>query len=206
MSPIRWLMPVVLSVSLSLSCGLRSVRAGDAIVQQFGDWKITIQPGARGNTLLIPPSPQPVAVIRLVSRSEAVPVDQEVVPPAPAHPENVEIIPEITPPTGTAAVPNSETPPCRSVDSLALVQLYPLVYSAIPFSRAEYEANPSYRHDATLEFLFGQMRPTVIQRGTTVVNHRYPNATMPSPAYSPYGFNSYYYPFHNGYYRPYSLW
>lgn len=45
------------------------------------------------------------------------------------------------------------------------------VYFSIPFIRAEYDANPSYRHDATMEFLFGQMRPTVIQRGTTNVNH-----------------------------------
>lgn len=38
------------------------------------------------------------------------------------------------------------------------------VYRSIPFLRSEYVANPSYRHDATMEILFGQLRPTVVQK------------------------------------------
>ncbi|MCA9113624.1 MAG: hypothetical protein KDA79_00960 [Planctomycetaceae bacterium] len=41
---------------------------------------------------------------------------------------------------------------------------YRRAYEAIPFSRAEYEANPSYRHEAAMELLFGQLRPTTIHR------------------------------------------
>jgi hypothetical protein len=35
------------------------------------------------------------------------------------------------------------------------------IYTSLPFVRSEYDANPSYRHEATMEILFGQMRPTV---------------------------------------------
>lgn len=207
MSSIRRLTPVVLSLTVSLTAGLRSAAAEDAVVQQFGDWKITIQPAGRKEAALIPPSPAAVPMIRLVSQTETSSVDQILDPPAPSQPENLEIIAEPAPAAGIVTAPNGAAPPCRSVDSLALVQLYPQVYNSIPFSRAEYAAYPSYRHDATMEFLFGQMRTTVIQRGTTVVNHRYQGASMPSFApYSPYGFNSYYYPFYTGYHQPYSLW
>lgn len=48
---------------------------------------------------------------------------------------------------------------------------YSDIYYSIPFIRAEYDANRSYRHDATMEFMFNQMRPTVIQRGTTNVHN-----------------------------------
>lgn len=43
-------------------------------------------------------------------------------------------------------------------------QSYGDVYRSIPFSRAEYNANPSYRHEAAMEMLFGQLRPTTIVR------------------------------------------
>ena len=36
---------------------------------------------------------------------------------------------------------------------------YGAVYRSIPFSRAEYNANRSYRHDATMELLTGNPRP-----------------------------------------------
>lgn len=41
---------------------------------------------------------------------------------------------------------------------------YQEVYNSIPYRRSEHLANPSYRHDATMEILFGQLRPTVIHR------------------------------------------
>ncbi|ODA32763.1 hypothetical protein [Planctopirus hydrillae] len=45
---------------------------------------------------------------------------------------------------------------------------YTEVYNQIPFSRSEYDANPAYRHDATMELLLGQIRPVTYQ--TTNVN------------------------------------
>ena len=39
---------------------------------------------------------------------------------------------------------------------------YRRVYASIPFSRTEYDANPGYRHEATLELLLGQLRPRIV--------------------------------------------
>ncbi len=36
---------------------------------------------------------------------------------------------------------------------------YSEVYRSIPFSRAEYDADPTYRHNATMELLLKQLRP-----------------------------------------------
>jgi|GEM_PF-4633806 len=60
---------------------------------------------------------------------------------------------------------------------------YRRIYESIPYRRTEYLANPGYRHDATLERLFGQLRPTVIQRtdhAERVVNPR-PDVRQPYP-------------------------
>ena len=43
-------------------------------------------------------------------------------------------------------------------------QTYREAYASIPFNRAEYNANPNYRHDAAMELLFQKMRQTVIHR------------------------------------------
>jgi hypothetical protein len=162
--------------ALSLSANLQSAVADQPIVQQFGSWKVTIQPSSKYAA--------PAA---------------SVVPPAPG-------IDASTPATGDMAASPAAVPGGRSVNPAALAQLYPQVYNAIPFSRPEYEANPSYRHDAAMEFLFGQMRQTVIQRGTSVINQNSTQSTTPGwninnmpNAYSRYGFNSYYYPFMWGY-------
>jgi len=39
---------------------------------------------------------------------------------------------------------------------------YQEAYDSIPFSRAEYNANPAYRHEAAMELVFGVQRPTTI--------------------------------------------
>lgn len=86
--------------------------------------------------------------------------------------------------------------------------LYRDIYFSIPFNRAEYNAYPSYRHDATMELLFNQMRPTVIQRGTQNVYHfgmGYGYDTVgglnyaygPGYGYGP-GFPQQYYPYNYG--------
>jgi hypothetical protein len=56
---------------------------------------------------------------------------------------------------------------------------YEEAYAQIPYRRAEYLANPGYRHEAALELMFGQMRQT------TVVSQRDPQ-TIPVPQSSPY--------------------
>ena len=96
--------------------------------------------------------------------------------------------PEIAPATPAPA----EEPPqiSEGTDPLALAARYAAVYNSIPYSRALYEASPLYRHDATMELLLGELRPTVIHRheaapaGPEQISP-YP-APYPSPYLSPY--------------------
>lgn len=130
-------------------------------------------------------APAPLIVAAPESAAEpaaAAPVEPApaplVAPPAPApEPESP------APPQASqrpAATPREETfvspgwtitvrPGCESGCATPSVpgpsQLtYEQAYASIPFRRAEYEANPGYRHDAALELLFGTMRPTTIVR------------------------------------------
>jgi hypothetical protein len=52
---------------------------------------------------------------------------------------------------------------------------YAEAYAMVPFSRAEYEANPSYRHDAAMELMFGVMRPQYQMRMVMPYFSRYPD-------------------------------
>jgi hypothetical protein len=57
---------------------------------------------------------------------------------------------------------------------------YRRIYNSVPFSRAEYKANPNYRHDSTMEILTGNARHQ------TVINHNFehkePVKRIPQPA------------------------
>lgn len=186
------------SLACGLAVGLSSFAdADDAVQQKFGAWTVTIQPGVRGSS----PHDVQESPIRLVSQQESTPADATDAFPAPPAPHS----PDAAPAFGIAGQTPAGIPA-----QVSLVQLYSQVYNTIPFSRAEYNANPSYRHDATMEFLFGQLRPMTINRSTTIIKQR-SGGGMPygggSPFYSPYGFNSYYYPFYNnGFYWTYNLW
>lgn len=173
--------------------------AADAVVQDFDGWKITIQPGdfpvAAGAKDHVPPSPtvfstqagsQAKSAVRLVSLRQNEGIEL-LKPAAPAPEPSVDGLPVIVPgecfdKEGVVSV----EPPAGRVDPRYMSQMYYEIYKSIPFIRAEYNANPSYIHDSTMEILFGQMRPTVIHRGTTTVNHNYPDYG--------YGFNGYAYP------------
>lgn len=39
---------------------------------------------------------------------------------------------------------------------------YREIYESIPFSRAEFDANPAYRHQATMEIMLGQLHPVIV--------------------------------------------
>ena len=39
---------------------------------------------------------------------------------------------------------------------------YREIYNSIPFSRVEYDANPGYRHLATMEIMLGQLHPIIV--------------------------------------------
>jgi len=87
---------------------------------------------------------------------------------------------------------------------------YKQIYNSIPYSRAEYLANPGYRHEATMELLFGEQRPVTIHKHDTPrriynlppIHEDPPRAFAPAgpwnwsgPAYSPAGYFPARYPF-----------
>jgi hypothetical protein len=55
------------------------------------------------------------------------------------------------------------------------VMSYTEAYNSIPFSRSEYEANPGYRHEAAMELMFRQLRPTTVVKQYTPRAFRYPD-------------------------------
>jgi hypothetical protein len=132
----------------------------------------------------LPPPPLPAD-----AKLEEVPVDAALVSPDQS----------VQPASATEAKPNGAgSAPLTSADVAARAQLYREIYHSIPFSRAEYDASPSYRHDATMEILFGQMRPTVINRqARTSIDVRMP--AMPY-GYGGFGSGLFYnrYGIHNG--------
>jgi hypothetical protein len=89
---------------------------------------------------------------------------------------------EPTPATASVAGPYVASPCCGSnrmsyADALA----------EIGFSRAEYEANPAYRHESALELMFGQLRPTTVVKQTVPYFSRYPDMFRLRNAIYPYG-------------------
>lgn len=56
---------------------------------------------------------------------------------------------------------------------------YSRIYNAIPFNRAEYEVNPNYRHDSTMEILTGNARHQTIVRHS--FEHKQPVKRIPAP-------------------------
>jgi hypothetical protein len=66
---------------------------------------------------------------------------------------------------------------------------YADAYAQIPFRRSEYEANPSYRHDAAMELMMGTMRPMMISRQTPSYFSRYPDMFRPKYPVYPYSYS-----------------
>jgi|GEM_PF-1651157 len=56
---------------------------------------------------------------------------------------------------------------------------YSRIYNSIPFNRVEYDANPNYRHDSTMELLTGNARhQTIVQHN---FEHKQPVKRIPAP-------------------------
>lgn len=71
--------------------------------------------------------------------------------------------------------PTPASPAPAASGTFAPRMTYEQAYNMVPFSRAEYEANPSYRHDSAIEIMTGQLRPTVIMRHNIPYFSRYPD-------------------------------
>jgi hypothetical protein len=77
--------------------------------------------------------------------------------------------------TTGASKPGADASVTAASGALSPRMSYDEAYRSIPFSRAEYEANPGYRHDAALELMFGALRPTTVVRQNTPYFSRYPD-------------------------------
>ena len=75
-------------------------------------------------------------------------------------------------------------------DPATLARLYAEIYASIPFNRSDYDRNPSYRHDATMELLLGQLRPTVVAPPATCTCRNRAHVRRYNP---PYFYSSSYY-------------
>ncbi|HUG90929.1 MAG TPA: hypothetical protein VML55_08855 [Planctomycetaceae bacterium] len=129
-----------------------------------GAWQIVIAPAEASALALQPALPEDAAAGPEVRDEAAEPADQ---PPRPlAEPRTIR-----TEEHGVEIV--AEAPASSTYADLS---------RSIPFSRAEYDANPSYRHDATMELLTGSPRPPRCCPPATP----YGPAAYPSPGYAPF--------------------
>ena len=71
------------------------------------------------------------------------------------------------PASGTEEIVVEGEQPCEKCGT-AHANDYARVYSSIPFNRAEYNVNPSYRHDSAMEILTGNARHQTILKHSTV--------------------------------------
>ncbi len=127
-------------------------------------WVVQINPGPRVE------QPAKIEQAQFISAQEAAPADAQPVETQPTE----EAIPTADPvgsPESTTQLPpplmteGESVPMTAPVDCPpAMASRYLEVYASIPFFRSEYLANPSYRHEATMEILFGQLRPTVVHK------------------------------------------
>jgi hypothetical protein len=81
--------------------------------------------------------------------------------------------------TGIAPAPATQGPVemsgAAAPGTLVPRMTYVQAMAQIPFNREEYEANPSYRHDAAMELMFGALRPTTIMKMNMPYFSRYPD-------------------------------
>lgn len=87
-------------------------------------------------------------------------------------------------------VVDGEQPDGNHTCSEEVFSEYKRIYESIPFNRAEYNRNPTYRHDSAMEILTGNARHT------TIVKHQPQQIVRPAvqrPRMNPYQF---------GYLRP----
>lgn len=91
----------------------------------------------------------------------------------------------VLPVADQAGVDEPLAQPCGT--ALANASRYKQIYDSIPFNRTEYNANPSYRHDAAMEILTGNSRHlTVVRHGA---ENRPPRANPnPGQIVVPYGY------------------
>ena len=177
---VRWgtLLPSVIVVSLPVIWHSATAAERVVVPDGPGSWAVTISPGAPAKT----ESAEPTGIVLTAYQPE---LDGPV--PAPVEAPATQAGPAKAAVGETVGAAPAACPP-MFVDAAS----YAAVYRSIPFLRSEYLANPSYRHEATMEILFGQLRPTVIhkeQPGRTVPSL---SEAAPPPAAFPWVYDPYF--------------
>lgn len=193
-SPFTSVAPVLLAAGMLIAVGGAASHAaesepaatGKTAAVGDGEWTVAITPAGRasiGRTDEFASADGPI----ITPARNAAPTP----PPTPEPPEGsdavavanaVEIGETVAVVSSDGAIVETDGP---AVALPVRYRSYRDAYRAIPFSRAEYLANPSYRHDSAMELLFGKMRPTVIHRHVTQLR---PVRTV--AAFSPYYYRS----------------
>lgn len=153
------LLPSVIAVCLPILELKASAAETVTVLDGAGTWEMTISPqefAAEGGSPIL-----------LAYQQEDTEVEGTI--PDPVEPEGLA--------APDAADAENADEPLPTVVPAIDPAAYWCVYRTIPFIRTEYLANPSYRHEATMEFLFGQLRPTVI--------HKHQHVPPPAPAVLP---------------------
>lgn len=119
-------------------------------------WTVTITPQAGAADGLVPLAAPAASGVAM---TPAPPADGPAKAPTPP-PDDAPAVEQAPPATLLPLV----GPAVPVGESLVTAHRYAAVYRSIPFSYAEYLANPSYRHEATMEILFGHLRATVVHK------------------------------------------
>jgi len=61
-----------------------------------------------------------------------------------------------------AAAAHAQSSSAKRAAGIKDSRSYREIYNSIPFSRAECDANPGYRHQATMEIMLGQLHPIIV--------------------------------------------
>lgn len=156
--------PLILAICLPIvtSQAMAAETAGDDA------WTVAIEPGVSNAGLLMrlalqdtdagravpsPVEPGDTPPVDDFALPEVVPGTQQPAEGAPAQDTGVVITPGDAAEAGEADAEESAN--VNPSD-------YWTIYRSIPFLRSQFDANPAYRHDATMELLTGNARPTVI--------------------------------------------
>jgi hypothetical protein len=148
------------------------------------DWQVVIRPAAPRN---VEASTMTNDDVEQVAYQPPAPPMPEPAAPSPAPAVEVESLPATTDVAEASEVTETQfgdwtvtIAPQPRQPGVAINGLkYEDVYASVPYRRAEYLANPGYRHEATMEIMFGELRPK------TVVSHYQPRV-VPRPLYSVY--------------------
>lgn len=150
-----------------LLCGTLLVTFSVSSPAEAKDRTLEVQQ-ADGSTWTIqvrPRSRQSLQLAQRPSESPAETADQA--PPADAANGDSES-PQLPPPSKQTdgdtepADPGLDIIPAVPADSPGV--RYSRIYQSIPYNRAEFLANPMYRHQATMEILLGELRPMIVDK------------------------------------------